>query len=495
MKIFESAQVKAADDYTIKHEPITSVDLMERAATKLFDWFIVKYPKNKKIAIFIGPGNNGGDGLVLARLLHNANYKVDVLDLNFRTNYSDDCLTNKKRLKKLDTSIIKIWANQDLSNYDLIVDAIFGSGLTRAIEGDLARIITQINKFEDDIIAIDIPSGLFGEDNSRNIKSNIVKANFTLTFQFPKLAFLLPDNEENVGKFTVLNIGIHPNYIANTYSKYYLTKREDIGLDVFTRKQFSHKGTYGHALIFAGSRGRMGASILANKACLRSGIGLLSTLVSDEEMSILQIASPETMCIPFTEIGKFNLSNFSTIALGPGIGQTKQSLEILSDIISNYNKPMVFDADALNLISRSPKLLGKLPENSILTPHPKELERLIGKTNDNYSRLIETQIFAKKYKIYVLIKGAFSVIVCPNGEFHFNTTGNPGLATAGSGDVLTGIVTAFLSQGLNSFDALKTAVYIHGLAGDIAKNKLGELSLISSDIIENITSALQTFSE
>ena len=495
MKIFESAQVKAADDYTIKYEPITSVDLMERAATKLFDWFIDKYPKNKKIAIFVGPGNNGGDGLVLARLLHNATYKVDVLDLNIRTNYSDDFLINKKRLEKLDPSIIKIWGNQDISNYDLIVDAIFGSGLTRAIEGDLAKVISRINEFEDDIIAIDIPSGLFGEDNSRNIKSNIVKANFTLTFQFPKLAFLLPDNEEYVGKFTVLNIGIHPNYIANTYSKYYLTKREDIGLDVFTRKQFSHKGTYGHALIFAGSRGKMGASILANKACLRSGIGLLSTLVSDKEMSILQVASPESMCIPFSDISKTNLSNFSTIALGPGIGQSKQSLEILSDIISNYNKAIVLDADALNLIAKNPKLLDKLSKNSILTPHPKELERLIGETNDHYSRLIETQILAKKYEIYVLIKGAFSVIVCPNGEFHFNTTGNPGMATAGSGDVLTGIVTALLSQGLNSFEALKTAVYIHGLAGDIAKSKLGELSLISTDIIENIASALQTFSE
>jgi NAD(P)H-hydrate epimerase len=271
-----------------------------------------------------------------------------------------------------------------------------------------------------------------------------------------------------------------------------LTEQKDISADLFRRKKFSHKGTFGHALIFAGSNGKMGASILANKACLRSGSGLLTTLVSEESEAIIQIALPEAMTITHAKSKKltFNVGLFSGIGMGPGIGQSKESLETFQYLLSKLEKPAVFDADALNLLSENPDLLSQVPKDSIFTPHPKELERLIGKTNDNYSRLYKSQKYAKKHQIYLLIKGAFSVIVTPEGAFHFNNTGNPGMATAGSGDVLTGIITSFLAQGLEAFEALKAGVYIHGLAGDIAKEKHGEASLIASDIIENIGKAL-----
>ncbi len=494
MKIFKAEQIREADNFTINNEPISSVDLMERAASKASDWIIQNYSKTNNIAVFVGSGNNGGDGLVIARHLLKANYQIQVFDLKISSNYSKDFLTNKKRLESIDKTIFSKFNKKiDLNQFDIFIDAILGSGLTRPIEGVLAERICQINLSKAITLAIDIPSGLFGENNSQNIHKHIIQADYTLTFQFPKLSFLLPENSDFVGTMLVFDIGVHPQYIAETQTDFYLTHKEDISTAFSNRKQFSHKGTFGHALIFAGSKGKMGAAILASKACLRSGAGLLSALIPKDENLIMQTSLPEAMSFSYSSINDIpKITDFDCLGLGPGIGISDESLQLFTTLINQLEKPSVFDADALNLLAQHPKLLDNIPKNSIFTPHPKELERLIGKTKDHYSRLFETQKFAKKYQIFILIKGAYSSIVCPNGDFHFNSTGNPGMATAGSGDVLTGIITGLLAQGLDSFNALRTGVFIHGLAGDIAKKDKGELSLIASDIIENLGNAFKS---
>ena len=493
MKIFKAEQVREADAYTIKYEPISSIDLMERAAKKASAWIINKYSNNKKIAVFVGPGNNGGDGLVIARHLLEKRYQVKAFNLEVSENYSEDFLINKERLRKKNKNVFDVYhSNIDLSQFDIIIDAIFGSGLTRPISGGLIQTIKEINQSSSKVIAIDIPSGLFGEDNSKNKREHIVKADYTLTFQFPKLSFLLPENSEFVGEMSIFDIGVHPEYIEKADTDFYLTHKEDIPTAFLNRKQFSHKGTFGHALIFAGSKGKMGAAILASKACLRSGAGLLSALIPKDENLIMQTSLPEIMTFPFSGIEDIpNFDTFTSVGIGPGLGQSKESLAIFSAALEQLNKPSVFDADALNLLAANPELLQKIPKNSIFTPHPKELERLIGQTKDQYSRLLVTQKMAQKYQIYILIKGAYSTIVCPDGTFHFNSTGNTGMATAGCGDVLTGIITGLLSQGLDSFNALRTGVFIHGLAGDIAKKDKGELGLIASDIIDNLGNAFE----
>lgn len=493
MKIFKAEQVRQADAYTIKHEPISSIDLMERAARKISDWLIGRYRKEDAFAIFVGPGNNGGDGLVIACHLIEKGYSVHVFDLGISQNYSEDFLINKTRLLKTEEYSLTLWNDTfDLSTFDVVIDAIFGSGLTRPIGSEIGNIIDQINQSNSAIIAVDIPSGLFAEDNTGNPKKHIIKANHTLTFQFPKLAFLLSENEAFVGEMQVFNIGVHPDFIRDTASPYYFTEREDIPKAFLRRKNFSHKGTYGHALIFAGSHGKMGASILACSACLRTGVGLLSSICPKDENLIMQTSLPELMTYPISNKKDIpELQSFNALGLGPGIGTDKQSLEILSSILEQLEAPAVFDADALNLISQNSDLLKEVPEKSIFTPHPKELERLIGKTGNHYTRLIETQKLAVKHQVYILIKGAYSVIVTPENEFHFNTTGNPGMATAGSEDVLTGIITGLLAQSFEPFEALRTGVYIHGLAGDLAQQEKGEISLIASDIVNDLGKAFE----
>lgn len=497
MKIFESTKIREADAYTIENEPITSIDLMERAAKQCSKWIKKRYKKNRNIAVLIGPGNNGGDAWAIARHLLEADYQLTVFNVHLSDKYSDDYKINKNRFTALENVNIKNIEKEipDFSDFDLLIDGILGSGLTRPIEGLLADLIQHINSLGKEIIAIDIPTGLFAEDNSNNKTENIIQAQHTLTFQFPKLSFLFPENEIFVGQWEILDIGIHHKYIEQTSTKYYLTEKKDLNIALLERKTFSHKGSYGHSLIFAGGMGKIGAAILAAEACLRSGSGLLTVLVPEDGNGIMQMALPEAMT--HTYRGELiddyfpELDPYTTVGLGPGIGQSQLTLKILKNIITQATSPLVIDADAINLIAQNPELLENLPKESILTPHPKELERLIGSTNNHYERLYKTQEYAQKYQIYILVKGAYSVIVSPTGDFYFNSTGNPGMATAGSGDVLTGVITALLSQGVNSFDALQIAVYVHGKAGDIAKKKRGEISLIAGDIVDNLGTAFQ----
>jgi len=338
------------------------------------------------------------------------------------------------------------------------------------------------------VISIDIPSGLMGEDNTGNISDNIIQADFTLTFQFPKISFFFAENEKNLGIWEVLPIRLHPDGIAQTLTDFRLIEKEEIQQIIQKRSRFGHKGTYGHALLIAGSFGKMGAAILASKACLRSGAGLLTTHVPHFGYQIIQTAVPEAMASVdqhdsiFTEFP--DLSHFSAIGVGPGIDQKTNTKRAINELIERSKLPLVIDADALNILAENKTWLEKLPEKSILTPHPGEFKRLVGETENSYIRIQKQIEFSKKYKVIVVLKGAFTSVSTPDGKLYFNSTGNPGMATAGSGDVLTGIILGLLAQGISSENAALAGVYMHGLSGDLAVLQNSEFSLVAGDIVK-----------
>ncbi len=497
MKIFTSNITREADNYTIKNEPISSVNLMERAAKKAADKILELYSDKINFIIFAGPGNNGGDGLVIARLLSEKGYNVILCFINFTDKVSSDFNTNFKRLKKIrDISIITIHSISDfpvIKSNALIIDAVFGSGLSRNLSGLPKDVTEKINKLPNDVVAIDIPSGLFGENNP-NEERVVIKANHTLTFQYPSLSFMFPKNEQFVGKFHILDIGIHKDFIEQTDTPYHYVLKSDIKLQ--KRKKFSHKGNYGHGLLAAGSYGKAGAQILAAKAAHRTGIGLLSAIVPIKNYQILQVTSPETMLyIDKTEkyISTFpELGTFNAAAIGPATGFSNETKKMLLKLIKTYKKPVIFDADAITVLSENKDWLKYVPENSIFTPHLKEFERLCGKSETGFERLQMQIEFSVKYKVFIVLKGAHTAISTPEGDIYFNSTGNPGMATGGSGDVLTGIILSLLSQNYSPLNAAIFGVYIHGLAGDLAAKKKGEDSLIASDIIDFLPEAIKS---
>ena len=494
MKILTSQQIKLADEFTIKNEPISSIDLMERAATRCFDWIKIHYKIENSFSIFCGVGNNGGDGLVIARLLAENQYQVKVFVVEFSKKYSNDFELNLEKLKKTKVEIVILTENDfqfKIPINTIVVDAIFGSGLNKPIDGFVAKIIHQINSHQ--IVSIDIPSGLFCEDNQNNNSKNIITARYTLTFQQPKLAMMFPQNDLYFGECSILPIGLHPDFIKKINTNYFFTTKQDVKELVAPRKKYSHKGIYGHALLVTGSYGKMGSAVLSSKACLRTGVGLLTTHVPKEGVQIIQTSIPEAMCSASYE-DKFIadiplLDNYDAIGVGPGIGMDKPTQNALKLLIQNAKNPMVIDADAINILSENKTWLAFLPNLCILTPHPKEFERLVGKWNNDEERLALQIDFSVKNNVIVVLKGAHTSISTPEGHVFFNSSGNPGMATAGAGDVLTGIITSFLAQGYLPEKAAIFGVYIHGVAGDIAVENIGEEALIASDIIENLPQA------
>jgi len=497
MKIFPSSLVAKIDAYTIENEPISSVDLMERATLKLFNKIGDKFPAPRNCKIFVGPGNNGGDGLALARLLAEKNYTVEVFLVKISNTLSDDAEVNLQRLKLLKAVDIYELASADAMPWlfpdDIVIDAIFGSGLSRSIEGVALEVVKAINASEAKVIAIDIPSGLMGEDNSNNNYHGIVKADITLSFQFPKLAFLFPENDVYVGEWEVLSIGLHPEIISSEPTPYKMLTREFVKSLLMPRRKFDHKGTFGHGLLISGSYGKMGAAILASRAALRSGIGLLTSHIPRLGYDIMQTAVPETMVsidrsdIIFTEYPE--LEQFKAIAIGPGIDKKQNSYKAMIDLLKEVKVPVVVDADAINIIGEHPELKEDLPIGCVFTPHMKEFERLVGKSNDSFTRNSMQREFAREHGLTMVLKGAYTAIACPEGSCYFNPTGNPGMATAGSGDVLTGIILSLLSQGYPSKIAAIIGVYLHGLAGDLAVGKIGVEALTAGDIVEYLPKA------
>ena len=496
MKILPVEKIREADAYTIKNEPIPSIDLMERAAGQIYKWLKKRINKRQKVFVFAGPGNNGGDGLVVARKLSKAKYNVEVYIVKFTDKTSEDFNVNITRLKnETSINVYEITENEiifpEINSNDVIIDAIFGSGLTRAVKGLAGEVIDKINKSDAIKIAVDVPSGLFSDNTSFIDGNHITQADYTLSFQFPKLAFLMPENDSFVGDWHILDIGLHPDYINSVETDNFFTLREDVKPLLKKRPKFSHKGTYGHALLIAGSYGKMGAAELAAHGCLRSGAGLLHVHIPKSGYSIMQTALPEAMISLdrydnyFSQIP--DLSLYNSIGIGPGLGKEHQSQMALKLLLQEFKYPMVFDADALNILAENPTWLSFIPQGSILTPHPKEFERLAGKWLNDFEKIEKQKDFAKRYNVYLVLKGAYTSVCTPTGKCYFNSTGNPGMATAGSGDVLTGIITGLLAQRYSPGQAAVLGVYLHGLAGDIAANKNGYEALIAGDIVRNLS--------
>lgn len=494
MKIFKTSQIKALDQYTIEHEPISSYNLMGRAVQRLFDAMLPLLERERKVIVLAGPGNNGGDALVLAKMLCLIGQPVEAF-LFDNGKLSSDCQQAKNDALRFGIQIHEN-AIEELkpASDDLIIDGLFGAGLSREITGLYADVIRLVNGSGCEIWAIDIPSGLMGEDNSTNGEA-IVKANRTFTFQQPKLSFLFAENEKFVGTLQVINIDLHPLAIQNTDSDYSILEVNQINLH--PRNKFSHKGTYGHGLLIAGKYGMAGAAILASRSALRMGMGLLSTHIPSQIYNIIQSTVPEaivdidknTEC--FSGVQSF--SRYSAIGIGPGLGTDGVTAQALRQTLElcQHDTPLVIDADALNIIAQNKELLKLLPHNTIITPHPKEFDRICGDSRTGFERLCKGIELAKEYQIIVVIKGANTSIVFPNGKVVFNSTGNPGMATAGSGDVLTGIILSLLAQHYSQEDAATYGVYLHGLAGDIAAEKLSEECVTASDLIDNLPYAIK----
>ncbi|MBW8049729.1 MAG: NAD(P)H-hydrate dehydratase [Cytophagales bacterium] len=498
MKILTSKQIREADAYTIAHEPIASIDLMERASASFVKWFVDHFHKQKAIKIFCGLGNNGGDGLAVGRMLLEKNYKVEVFAIRHSDVTSEDFTVNEQRLSNL-TGIKNIYPGKNLpsiSKNNVVIDAVFGSGLTRPVKGLCGEVIQHINKSKCTVVAIDIASGLYCDE--LNNDKNIVHATHTVSFQNPKLSLLLPQNEVYTGDWHLVPIGLDEGFIESMDTNNYYIDRYLVKKIVKRRAKFSHKGTFGHALLITGSYGKMGAALLAAKACLRSGAGLLTMHIPKCGYEIVQTALPEAMVTVddsndyFTTIPE--IEKYSAIGIGPGLGMDKLTQKALSQLIQKSSKPLVIDADAINIIGKNKDIFRQIPANSIFTPHPKEFERVARIVNpsrpaNDYERLDLLRTFAAKTKSFIVLKGAHTCIATPDCDCYFNSTGNPGMATAGSGDVLTGIITGLLAQGYSPFEAAILGIYLHGLAGDIAAKKFGKEAMIASDMVKMLGNA------
>lgn len=495
MKIFTAAQIRACDAYTIHASNISSVELMERAASKSVEWLSSNFTKDTLFVILCGPGNNGGDGLAITRMLNHIGYAAKAFLLKFSEKLSADCQTNLDRLQRMNPDLVQILQPDsfitDIPGHIVILDAILGTGLSRPTQGWVATFIEHINQLPSRKIAIDIPSGL-PSDGIPAKDAAIVRASDTLSFQFYKRSFLHPETGPYVGNVHILDIGLHPVFIESTHTLYHITDQREIKNIFRPRSPFSHKGTYGHALMIGGSFGKMGAITLSSKAALRAGAGLVTALVPHCGYEIIQTAIPEVMCRTSgdTEIAAItDWDNYNAIGIGPGMGTKPLSAKAFVEFVGECKQPIVIDADALNLLAKYPDLMASLPAGSVLTPHPKEFTRLFGESVDSMLQLEQARAQAMRYNIYIVLKGHHTVIITPDGECWYNITGNAGMAKGGSGDVLTGIITGLLAQGYDSRDAAILGVYLHGLAGDIAASNYSQEAMLASDIIESLGKA------
>jgi NAD(P)H-hydrate epimerase len=500
MKIFTSAQIHELDNYTIEHEPISSIDLMERAAKTLTRAIMEVWNSNTPVIVFAGPGNNGGDALAIARLLADQGYKVNAYLFNISKHISADCQTNKSRVQESKrivsfTEVIQEFDPPLLEAGMLVVDGLFGSGINKPLAGGFASLVKYINASPAQVVSIDMPSGLMTEDNGYNVRSNIIQATLTLTLQQPKLALLFPENQPFVGQLRVLDIRLHPEGIRKIESQYTIVEEADIRSRMLSRNPFAHKGQMGHALLIAGSYGMAGAAILAARACLRSGVGKLTVNSAKRNIPILQTTVPEVIVQSGTEETIFaetvDTDEYSALGIGPGLGVSEQTAIAMLSQLRRTQCPIVVDADAINMIANHRAWLQQLPKGLIMTPHPKEFDRMEGHSADSYERLTKACNMAERLKGYIIVKGHYTAICQPDGHVLFNSTGNAGMATAGSGDVLTGILTGLLARGYKPQDACIVGVYLHGLAGDIAAQELGEESLTASDIINCLPKAFK----
>ena len=496
MKIFSAEEIRSWDKYTIQHEPVSSINLMERAAMKCVQWLEENYPAAVSFGIFCGKGNNGGDGLAIARLLLQKKYIVTISILEFGHKGTPDFQTNLARLHQLTTTGIHFIQSEEnfhpFPEGQVIADTLLGSGLNRPLDGVTAKLVEHINQSGCEIVSIDIPGGLFADHSSKG--NTIIKATHTLSFQSYKPAFLVAENSEFTGAVHLLDIGLHTGYYQSTASQYEMTDEKMIRTIYKPRNSFAHKGNFGHALLVAGSYGKIGAAVLAAKACMRSGVGLLSCHIPECGYAVLQSTVPEAMVM--TDFNSLintkveeDLAKFKTIGIGPGLGTAPETRTLLREIFETCQNPLVLDADALNIIAMQKDLLQLIPAGSILTPHPKEFERLFGETKNDFERIQLAQQKSKELNVIIVLKGHHTLIAMTDGKGFFNNTGNAGMATAGSGDVLTGILTGLLAQGYSPAEAAILGVYLHGLAGDKAAKQFSMEAMLAGDIIHNLGAA------
>lgn len=495
LKLLTSEQIRLADQYTIAHEPIQSLELMERAAKAAFESIehLLKSVNHLQIDVLCGPGNNGGDGFVIARLLKAKGYEVKVLFADLGIEPSPDCNTN---LERFGGELVRIEPESKIEKGTILIDALFGSGLNRKIEGWLADFVEDCNQQYFYTISIDMPSGLFDEKNDHQHQA-IIQANDTITFQQPKLSQLFPENAPFVGNLHLVDIGLDQDFVDALDSKFHLMEASDIKAWLKPRLQFSHKGTYGHALLIAGEYGKAGAAVLSAKAALASGLGLLTAAVPSEINAVIQSVIPEAMTVDsgqrYFEVDVPIYEKCTAIGIGPGLGKNPKTKDALEKFLVKADLPMVLDADAINILAEHSELLKHLSANTILSPHPGEFQRLVGKWENDFERLQKQMTFSKKYQCHLILKGHYTSISTPEENVYFNPTGNAGMATGGSGDVLTGILMGLLAQGYSAEESSLLGVYLHGLSGDLSADKKGQISMTASDLVENLGEAFKMF--
>ncbi len=496
MKVFSAARIRAWDEYTITHQPITSIQLMEKAAEACTRWITNNYANTTKLVIFCGNGNNGGDGLAIARLLLQQHYSVHVYCINVQNNASADFFENQQRLPAQVYSIITQPGEVNVISMPeeaIIIDCIFGTGLNRPPEGIAATVIDYLNSQTNNIISVDLPSGLYADASSKG--NSVVHASYTLSFQCYKAALLVAENSSFFGETVILDIGLSDEYYKQTPPLWTLTDKNFIQGIYKPRKAFSHKGSFGHAVIMAGSKGKTGAALLAADACLRSGAGLLSCYLPSFATTIMHTVLPEAMVIESTDADiltptkSFTINQFAAAGIGPGIGTAATTALLVEQFIKNCNIPCVLDADALNIISENTPWLQHLPQSLIITPHPREFDRLFGACENDFERIDKARENARSLNIVIVLKGHKTIIALADGTIYLNNTGNAGMATGGSGDVLTGIITGLLSQGYTTKEAALLGVYLHGSSGDIAAAANGQEALIAGDIVRYLGKA------
>ena len=486
MKIFTGKQLSEWDRYTIRHEPIASIDLMERAAGRLADALQRRVPLCSRLTFFVGKGNNGGDGLAMARILSNKGFVCRVA-LLFPDSLNDNCTVNLSRLP--DSVSVTHDPYCIDSPDDIVVDTILGSGFVGEASGKVLEVIHYINSLPNYTVSIDLPSAMNAEFGNKY--ADIVHADLTLTIECPKLAFMLPEAGNACGDVECVGIGLNDNFRHTAETPFNYSDRDFIdSLLTKKRDKFSHKGNYGHTLLICGSEGMAGAAFLATGAALRSGCGYVTAMLPQEYIPALAAAYPSALTIGedsdhFDKL-PVNIDKYTSLAVGCGLGQHSRTIRVFEQLLDVYRRPMVIDADAINIISSNTALLGRIPNNSILTPHIGEFRRLVGQWADEREKIAKARELAEAYSVVVVLKGAYTMVCLPDGSVWFNSTGNAFMAKAGSGDVLTGLLAGLLARGYTPADAARIGVYYHGLAGEAATDAISGESFCSDDIIRFI---------
>lgn len=495
LKLFTAEQIRRWDAFTMTHEPISPADLMERAAKACVVFIKTRFPEQNRFTVLCGPGNNGGDGLAIARLLCADKKTVRVLVCKAGSNCTAEMRLNEQRLKEQNKAELHDIASTgdfpELTGQEFLIDALFGSGLSRPLEGIAEQLIKHIHSSRPYVLSVDIPSGMYADASSAG--NTILRSDLCLSFQVPKRAFLYPENAPHLAEWTVLDIGLSPEFYQNEASNAYLLDKVYITSLLRPRAAFAHKGQFGHCLMLAGAYGKMGAAVLAAKAASRSGCGLLSLRVPACGTDVLQMAVPEAMLVPDTAEQHIasvpETSAYTAIGAGPGIGQHPDTRAAIRHLITHAETPLLLDADALNILATEPGLADSLPKGSILTPHVREFERLAGKASSDFERHSLQLAYARQYGVYVLLKGKYSCLCGPDGVSYYNNTGNPGMAKGGSGDVLTGLLSGLLAQAYSPLEAALIGMYVHGLAGDIAAENKGLTGMNAGDVAAAVADA------